>query len=136
MLWKSKLQRCIALSSMKAVYVAASETAKLIVWIDRLLKDVSSVISNEKTPKLYIENQSAIKLIGNPKLHKRSKHIETRYHFMHQLLSEKKIDVKYIPTKDQVVDVFTKGLPSERLASMKMLLGIRSQAETMCSSSQ
>ena len=67
---------------MEAEYVAASETAKLIVWMDQLLKDVS-VISDEKTPVLYIDNQSAIKLIGNPEFHEWSKHIETRYHFVH-----------------------------------------------------
>ena len=54
-LWKSKRQRCIVLSSMEAEYVAASETAKSIVWMDQLLKDVS-VISDEKMPTLYINN--------------------------------------------------------------------------------
>ena len=49
-LWKSKL-----LSSMEAEYVAASVTVKSIVWLDRLLKDVS-VVNDEKTPTLYIDN--------------------------------------------------------------------------------
>ena len=127
-LWKNKLQRCIALSSMEAEYIVASETAKSIVWMDRLLKDVS-VISDEKMPTLYIDNQSAIKLIGNPEFHERCKHIEMRYHFVRQLLSEKKIDVQYIPTEDQVEDIFTKGLPSERLAMMKKLLGIQTSSD-------
>ena len=65
-----------------------------------------------------------------------------RYHFVHQLMNDK-IDVRYIPTEDQVADVFTKGLPSEKLAIMKKMLGIwkssdesssgvPSQAETTC----
>ena len=47
---------------------------------------------------------------------------------MRQLVAEKKIDVDYIPTEDQVADVFTKGLPSEKLATMKML-GIRKSSD-------
>ena len=41
-----------------------------------------------------------------------------------QLVAEKKIDVQYIPTEDQVADVFTKGLLAEKLATMKKKLGI------------
>ena len=96
--------------------------------MDRLLKDVS-VISDEKMPTLYIDSQSAIKLIGNPEFHERSKHIETRYHFVRQLLADKMIDVEYIPTVDQVADVFTKGLPSERLTTMKKMLGIQTSSD-------
>ena len=49
---------------------------------------------------------------------------------MHQLLAEKEINVWYIPTENQVADVFTKELTSERLAMM--FLGIPSKAEIMC----
>ena len=126
-LWKSKLQSCIALSSMEAEYITASEIAKSIVWMDQLVKDVS-MISDKKMPMLYIDNQSAIKLIGNPEFHERSKHIETRYHFVHQLLNDK-INVRYIPTEDQVADVFTKGISFGKLASMKKMLGIRTSSD-------
>ena len=40
------------------------------------------MINDETMPMLNIDNQSAIKLIGNPEFQERSKHIETRYHFM------------------------------------------------------
>ena len=39
------------------------------------------MINYETPPMLNIDNQNAIKLIGNPEFHERSKHIETRYHF-------------------------------------------------------
>ena len=123
-LWKSKLQRCVALSSMEAEYIAASETAKLIEWMDRLLKELF-MINNETMPMLNMDKKSAIKLIGNPEFHERSEHIETCYHFVRQLVSEKKIDIQYITTEDQVADVFTKGLPAKKLATMKKKLGIR-----------
>ena len=100
--------------------------------VDRLLKDVS-VICDRMKPTLFIYNLSAIKLIGNPEFHERPKHIETRYHFMHQLLAEKMINIRYILCEEQVADVFTKGLPSEKLTTMKKWLGFRKcQAEMTC----
>ena len=106
---------------MEAKYVAASETAKSIVWVNQLLKDVS-VICEKMMSMLFIDNLSTIKLIGNPEFHKRSMHIKTRYHLVHQMLT-KKINVSYIPTKDQVTDVFTMGQPSEKLTMMKKCRG-------------
>ncbi|MGI4816433.1 MAG: Ty1/Copia family ribonuclease HI [Janthinobacterium lividum] len=42
-IWKSKIQKCVAMSSMEAEYVAASETGKSILWIDRLLKEIGAI---------------------------------------------------------------------------------------------
>ncbi|KAJ8880976.1 hypothetical protein PR048_017449 [Dryococelus australis] len=61
-LCRMKLQKCVALSSMEAEYVAASEAAKSLVWLDRLLKEVNAIFE-ESFPKLMIDNQSTIKLI-------------------------------------------------------------------------
>ncbi|XP_047106797.1 secreted RxLR effector protein 161-like [Schistocerca piceifrons] len=41
--WKSKLQQCVALSSLAAEYVTASEACKSLVWLDRLLKEIGAV---------------------------------------------------------------------------------------------
>lgn len=122
-IWKSKLQKSVALSSMEAEYIAASETAKSAVWIDRLLKELNIFDSNY-TPKIYIDNQSAIKLIGNPMFHEKSKHIETRFHYIRNLVEEGKCFVEYIPTKLQEADLFTKGLTSIRLNFLKSIIGM------------
>ena len=86
---------------MEAEYFAVSETAKSIVWMGQLLKDVD-VISDKKMLMLFFDNQSAIKLIGNHEFHKQSKHIKTKYHFVCLLLAEKRNNVLYTPTEDQV----------------------------------
>ncbi|KAK9692865.1 hypothetical protein QE152_g34844 [Popillia japonica] len=78
-MWRSKLERCVALSSMEAEYVAASEASKLLVWLDRLLKEIGAA-DESSSPVLYIDNQSAIKYIKKPRFHERSKHIDTQYY--------------------------------------------------------
>lgn len=70
--WGSQKQRCVALSTTESEYVAASQTIKELVWISRLLKDL--VCKSLKTPIMYVDNQSAIRLIKNPEFLKRSKH--------------------------------------------------------------
>ncbi|XP_049790371.1 uncharacterized protein LOC126195781 [Schistocerca nitens] len=61
--WKSKLQQCVALSSMEAEYVAASEVCKSIVWLDELLREIGAD-DESSVPVLQIDNQSAIKFIN------------------------------------------------------------------------
>jgi len=73
--WTSQLQKTTALSTTEAEIIAASEWAKELVWLKHLLSELLSDFA-EKTPVLYIDNTSAIKLTKNSEYHKRSKHIE------------------------------------------------------------
>ncbi|KAK8913814.1 MATE efflux family protein 7 [Platanthera zijinensis] len=56
---------------------------------------------------------SSIQLAKNPVLHGRSKHIETRYHFLREQVEQKIVEVVYCPTGEQVADIFTKALKAE-----------------------
>lgn len=122
-MWKSKLQKCVAQSSMEAEFVAASEASKSLVWLDRLLKEIQ-IIDESSVPVLHIDNQSTIKYIKGTGFYERSKHIETRYHYVRQLFNEKKIQIEYISAQDQAADIFTKGLPLKMLSRMKTLIGM------------
>ncbi|KAK9739159.1 hypothetical protein QE152_g9252 [Popillia japonica] len=103
---------------MEAEYVAASEASKSLAWLDRLLKEIGWT-EETPSPVLYIDNQSAIKYIKNPRFHERSKHIDTRYHYIKQLVREKKIMIEYIPA-EQAAAIFTKGLSVNKLSVMKL----------------
>ena len=59
---------------------------------------------------LYVDDESAIRLIKNPEFHGRSKHIDTKYHYVCELYYQGFIDVKYIRTEDQVADILTEAL--------------------------
>lgn len=70
---------------------------------------------NETTEIIsFMDNQSAIRLIRNPEYHKRSKHIEIRYHFIREKYEEGIFALKYISTDIMVADIFTKSLPTQR----------------------
>jgi len=71
-----------------------------------------------------IDNQSAIKLIKNPEFHSRTKHIDVRCHFIREKFVKHEIDVKYIPSKNQLADILTKGLPRDQFKHLLYEIGI------------
>ena len=61
-----------------------------------------------KLAEIYMDNSSVIALAKNLVFHNRSKHIDTRFHYLRDCIANKKIKVKYVKTQDQVVNIFTK----------------------------
>ena len=76
--WQSQKQRVVALSSCEAEYIAGAGAVCQAVWLGRLL----NVDIKLRPPKLKMDNMSAIALSKNPILHDRSKHINTKYHYI------------------------------------------------------
>lgn len=72
-----------------------------------------------------MDNQSAIRLIKNPEFHKRSKHIDIRYHFIREKYEEKIFDLDYVSTHEMMADIFTKPLPRERFNFLRNLMNVR-----------
>lgn len=82
--WSSQRQRLVTLSTTESEYVAASVAAREAVWLRNLLDDVERRCDGA-TP-LYVDNQSTIKLVKNPEFHKRTKHIDVRYHHIREMV--------------------------------------------------
>ena len=71
-----------------------------------------------------------LSLAKDNKFHARTKHIDLRYHFIHEVVKDGKIQVKYIPTDDNVSDIFTKPLPRPKFTKFVELLGLRRSDDT------
>ena len=82
--WSSQKQSIVALSSCEAEYIAATGAACQALWMKRLISDLKH--EEHKGVKLMVDNQSAITLSKNPVHHNRTKHIDTRYHFIRQCI--------------------------------------------------
>ena len=86
--------------------MAMSDMTRQISWIKSLLGEIQ--FSIPKGP-LYCDNQGVIFLATNPTQKQRSKHIGIYYHYIRECVEEgDKIDLFYIPTGEQITDIFTK----------------------------
>lgn len=111
-IWNSQLQKAVTISTAEAEYIAASESVRDIVWIKRLISEVC--FGKQIKTTLHMDNQAAIQMIKNPVFHKRTKHVDVRYHYIRERYEQKDFDLVYISTDQQVADIFTKPLLRKR----------------------
>ena len=75
-------------------------------------------------PITWVDNLSAIALASNPVLHARTKHIEIDLHFVRDKVIRKELDVRHVPSVDQIADIFTKPLSLQFFAKLRNKLGV------------
>jgi hypothetical protein len=76
------------------------------------------------TPVLMVDNKSAIALAKNPVLHDRNKHIDVRFHFIHDCVEEGLLKLGYIETTRQLGDILTNPLGRLRHQELMIKIGI------------
>ena len=67
-----------------------------------------------------------MKLAGNPQFHNCTKHIDIRYHFVHDTLTAGKVTLHYLPAAEMVADVLTKPLPQYLPEKHSGVIGLHS----------
>jgi hypothetical protein len=73
---------------------------------------------------LRIDNRSAQELSKNPVYHERSKHIDTRYHYIRECVSDRRLEISHVSSKEQLGDILAKPLGRICLAELRRQLGI------------
>ena len=116
--WSFKKQTTVALSSTEVKYISGAYTTKEAIWLRQFLSELG--LDTSSPTVLHINNQSAIVIAKNPEFHNRTKHIDVRYHFLQQVIKDGTVKLQYTPTRDQVANALTKGLPP---ASFNKVLG-------------
>jgi hypothetical protein len=123
--WASIVQRTTALSSTESEYMAVSEAGResqhlrsVVEAIDKAV-DTTPIFATsrghegpDKAPPmdLFCDNVGAGKLTSNPAFHRRTKHINMRYHYIRELVRDDAIKVRHLPTDQMIADVLTKPL--------------------------
>lgn len=120
--WASRKQTSVSLSSTEAEYISLAEACQDIIWIKRLIAEFGY---NQSNPIDVMEdNQSCIKLATSDRVGRRSKHIETKYHFIKDLQANKTINLVYCPTQEMIADCLTKPLGRIKINYFRNKLGI------------
>jgi hypothetical protein len=106
--WKSQRQTTVALSSTEAEYMALTAATKEAIWMKKLVEYITG--ATYPAVEIKEDNQSTIKLVNNPVLHSRTKHIDIKYHFTRDSVKNGHIKINYCGTKDMIADILTKPL--------------------------
>jgi hypothetical protein len=114
--WHTKKQTTVAKSSTEAEYMALSDAAGEAKWFQSWIREVWGI---ETSTTIYCDNQSAKFLAENDTYHQRTKHIDIRYHFVRELVADKKIDVTWVASKEQQADLLTKYLPTKQFEILR-----------------
>ena len=120
--WSSRKQGSVSLSTTEAEYVSASDAYREAVWLWKLL---SNLFDTSLEPVvIHCDNQSCIKISNNPVFHDRSKHMEMRYHYLCDMVQQRAISLRYIPTDEKTADVFIKPLSKTKFEYFLDKLGV------------
>jgi hypothetical protein len=109
--WRSRGQKSVTLSTTEAEYVACSEVVKEVLFILQLLKHLQ--IELQLLIRVHVDNIWAIFLAENQNSSDRTKHVDTRYHFVQQYIRDGTVLIEFVCSFDNNSDIFTKNTTSE-----------------------
>ena len=140
-IWSSKLQAEITLSSTAAEYVAFSMAMRELVPMRALLNEIADKMALNLLSQslfrstVFEDNMGCLSMVSTPKVSQRNKYLSLKFHWFrsHLDLSGGKFDkdgvgtgsgivAKYVNTTQQKADIFTKGLPPEQFRTIRKLL--------------
>ncbi|KAL4302309.1 hypothetical protein GQ457_10G005790 [Hibiscus cannabinus] len=120
MSWSSKKQHVVTFSTTKAEFVAAASCSCQGVWMKRVMEKLGH--SQRWNIIVFCDNSSTIKLSKNPVLHRCSKRIDVRFHFLRDLAKEGIVELKYCSKQEQIVDIMTKPLKLDSSAILAIIM--------------
>ncbi|GJU79914.1 hypothetical protein Tco_1282279 [Tanacetum coccineum] len=104
---------------------SAYEASKEVIWMKIFIGDLGVVPTVQDPIKIFCDNESVVALNKEPKDHRKSKHIERKYHFVRSKVKEGHMIVKHIRLKDNPADPFTKALAKSRHDEHARSIGLK-----------
>jgi len=131
--WASKKQKVVSLSTCEAELYAEAAAINETKWLCGLLKEIGLKSS---VPIVYGDNQSAQALSKNGIKSERTKHVAIKYAFIYDEVTKGRVQLQWVPTKDQLADTLTKalGAPQHRtlVDQLMAVVGAKRRNEDKC----
>ena len=118
----SKRQSSVALSSADAKYMALAKTAQEVLWLRYLLEELG--LQSAGATKIMMANKSAISMATNLGYTPRAKHVDLQAHFVRDHVESGNISLTYKPSEDQLADFLTRAIPTPRFTQLRELSNI------------
>ena len=119
--WNSKKQTMVAHSTTEAKYIVAHVTANHLIWLRKILGELS--FKQAKPIELWCDNMTIIAISKKIIFHNRTKHMKIKFHVIRQFQQEGDCS-----TNEQLDDLFTKSLAKERFEDLREKVGMWSPA--------
>ena len=97
------------------------EGVKEALWLKSLANSIKVDVINPIT--IYEDNNGYISIANNPTNHKKTKHIDVKYHFSREQVEKNVIKLEYVPT-GELADTFTKSLPAVKIIQLRERLNL------------
>ena len=122
--WKSRKQPTVALSTCEAEYIATSVAIQEAKFLTQLLNEID--VEKVEPVTLFVDNQSTIAIAKDPIRNQRTKHIDIKYHFIRSEIKNGSIAMNYVPSEENMADVFTKPMTKGKSSTLlKNIMGIQ-----------
>ncbi|KAI0982296.1 hypothetical protein GJ496_006005 [Pomphorhynchus laevis] len=123
--WISCKQRIVALlSTAEAEYVALSVATQEVQWLRQVLADIGEQCNEPTT--IFEDNQPAIAIASGKSEHKRTKHIDIKFHFVRASIQQRIVKLEYCTTNEMLADIMTKPLNKEKIQYFRNEFGHKS----------
>ena len=123
--WASKMQTDIALSTTESEYSALSEATREVLWLMGLMTEVKEKLAPETVDiptikcTVFEDNEGAKAMATVPKMRPRTKHINGRMHHFRGAVASGKLKIESIDTADQLADIGTKPLARDLFMKLR-----------------
>jgi len=123
--WKASKQKTVTTSTTEAELLSISHAAKEVIWWNRLLRDIGLDVEHDVT--VDCDNKQTVNLLQSkePILHTKLRHVDIRQHWLRELVQDKKICIKWVPTAQMPADGLTKALSVNNHEKFVKMLGLR-----------
>ena len=120
--WYSKKQGHVSESTADAEYTALFRGGQQAFWLQQFHQQIGLKLADPV--KIYCNSEAAITIAQNQGTHTKSKAIRIETHSVRDRIENREIEVKYIASKNNTADIFTKSLPRELFESHRDCLGL------------
>lgn len=127
-IWASKLQTEVALSSTESEYVSLSQSLREVIPLMGLVQELANhgFHLNMTTPvvkcKVFEDNSGAMYMAQVPKMRPRTKHLNIKYHHFREAVQNGSITIHAIASEDQEADILTKPLAKDPFCKLRYLI--------------
>jgi len=119
--WMNKRQSAVALLTIEVEYMATTYARKEAVWLRRLCSHMGLV---QQDIRIDCDSQSAIFLAKNPAYHSKTKHIDVQYHFVRDIVEDKKALLVKVDTLKNIVDALINFVSTKKFYLCRETMGV------------